>query len=234
MTNASLIGPARDRAARGDPAVHDHLCGIYDSSADQYGPACQFIRAGLERKQQCLYIAESLAPGELESLLDAQGVDVHQAMLAGSLLIMRGEDVRRTLGGFTPDAMLSFLARSERQALERGFTAFRLTADMTWLRKDDIQTGEMFRYEAELNQFLLGREIVGLCQYAIDAFPSELLIAGVETHPLLVYNTTVCDNFYFIPPEEYLRPRFSDAKLKRMLYNVISRERLMAKMLSQH
>ena len=233
MANASLIGPARDLAARGDPAVHDHLCGMYDSSDDEYGPACQFIRAGLERKQQCLYIAERLAPADFASLLDAQGVDVREATLNGSLLVMSGEEVRRTLGGFTPDAMFAFLARSERQALERGFTAFRLTADMTWLRKDDIQSAEMFHYEAELNQFFLAHEIVGLCQYAIDAFPSELLIAGVETHPLLVYNTTVCDNFYFTPPEEYLQPRFSDARLKRMLYNVISRERLMANVLSQ-
>jgi hypothetical protein len=232
MSNESLIGPGRDRAARGDPAVHDHLCGIYDSSEAQYGPACQFIRAGLERKQQCLYIAERLAPVDFLSLLDAHGVDVHDATRTGSLLVLSGEEVRRTLGGFTPEAMFAFLERCGRQALDHGFTALRLAADMTWLKKADIPSGEMFRYEAELNRFFLEHAIVGLCQYAIDAFPSELLIAGVETHPLLVYNATVCDNFYYTPPDEYLQPRFSDARLKRILFNVISRERLMANMLS--
>ena len=233
MTTASLIGPARDRASRGDPAVHDHLCGIYDSSDDQYERACEFVQAGLERKHQCLYIAESLAPAEFMSLLGAQGVGVEEATLSGALQVLSGEEVRRLLGGFTPDAMLSFLARSEKHALEQGFTALRLAADMTWLRKDNIQPVDMFRYEAELNRFFLGHDIVGLCQYAMDVFPSELLIAGVETHPLLVYNKTVCDNFYFTPPEEYLQPQFSDTKLKRMLFNVMSRERLMETVLSQ-
>ena len=122
--------------------------------------------------------------------------------------------------------MLSFLARSEKAALEQGFTAFRLAADMTWLRKDNIQPADMFRYEAELNRFFLGHEIVGLCQYDIDAFPSELLIAGVETHPLLVYNKTVCDNFYYTPLEEYLQPRFSDEG-EAHAENVFKRGRLM-------
>jgi hypothetical protein len=233
MTNESLIGPARDRAAGGDPAIHDHLCGIYDSSAEQYEPACQFVRAGLERNQQCLYIAERLAPADFISLLNERGVDAHGATLRGSLLVVSGADLRRMLGGFTREAMFAFLARSAQQATERGFTAFRLAADMMWPRKDQIPAAEMFQYESELNRFFLAHKIVGLCQYAVDAFPSELLIAAAETHPLLVYNTTVCDNFYYTPPEEFLEPRSSDARLRRMLFNIVTRERLMASMLSQ-
>jgi hypothetical protein len=129
--------------------------------------------------------------------------------------------------------MFAFLARSAQQAAERGFTALRLAADMMWLRKDQIPAAEMFQYESELNRFFAAHKIVGLCQYAVDAFPSELLIAAAETHPLLVYNTTVCDNFYYTPPEEFLQPRSSDARLRRMLFNLVSRERLMASMLSR-
>jgi chemotaxis family two-component system sensor kinase Cph1 len=123
--------------------------------------------------------------------------------------------------------------QSEKKALQGGFSAFRWAADMTWLRKDEIEPVDMFFYEAELNRLLAEHELVGFCQYAMDDFRSELLIAAAETHPLLVYNDLVCDNFYFIPPEEYLKPRFSDVKLKRILYNIVSRERLMSNFLFQ-
>lgn len=232
MTNPSLIGPARDRASRSDPAVHDHLCGVYDSVADEHERACDFVRVGLASRQQCLYIAERLTPAEFGSMLEARGIDVQAAMRDGALLVLPGAEVRRTIGGFTPESMLAFLARAEGLAIAAGFTAFRLTADMTWLRQDGIAPTEMFRYESLLNTFFEQHQIVGLCQYAVDAFPAELLIAGVETHPLLAYNRLVCDNFYFTPPEEFLQPQFPETRLKRMLSNVVSRERLMERMLS--
>lgn len=229
---ASLIGPRRDRTSHGDVAVHDHVCGIYDNREDQYEAACRFLKAGLNRKEQCLYIAEHQTPAEFISFLESRGVNVNAATRNGSFQVLSGEEVRLKLGGFTPQAMLSFLVQSEKNALQKGFSAFRWGADMTWLRKDDIEPVDMFSFEAELNQLLAERELVGFCQYAMDDFRSELLIAAVETHPLLVYNEVVCDNFYFIPPEEYLKPQFSDLKLKRLLYNVVSRERLMSNFLS--
>lgn len=223
----SLLGPARDRASRGDVAIHDHVCGIYEFREQQYEPACTFLKVGLARKEQCLYIAEHHTPAEFSSLLEAHGVNVKEATAAGSLKILHGQDVRLALGGFTPDSMISFLTRLEKKALDSGFRAFRWAADMTWLSKDNIEPVDVFSFEAKLNQFLREHEAVALCQFAMEDFRSELLIAAAETHPLLVYNDIVCDNFYYMPPEEYLKPRFSDLKFQRILGNIITRERLM-------
>lgn len=229
---ASLLGPARDKASRGDLAVHDHVCGMYETRKTQYEAACQFLAVGLALKQQCLYIAEHDTPAEFMSFLESHGVNVNEATRSGSLQVLSGKEVRLALGGFTPDAMMSFLAQSEKKARRKGFVALRLCADMTWLRTDNIEPVDFFSYESRLNRFLLEHEIVGLCQYAMEDFKSELLIAAAETHPLLAYNELICDNFYYIPPEEYLEPRFSDVKLKRILGNIITRERLMQTFLS--
>ena len=230
---ASLVGPARDQASRGELAIHDHVCGIYDTSEGEYEPACRFLKVGLSRNEQCLYIAEATTPAEFLALLESHGVDVKAAERNRSLQVLNGEEVRRRIGGFTPDAMFSYLDDAEKNALLGGFAAFRRAADMTWLGGDDVQPGDMFVYESKLTRFLLEHEAVGLCQYAMSDFRPESLIAAVETHPLLAYNDTVCDNFYFIPPEEYLSPRYSDVKLRRILYNIISRERMMSTVLSQ-
>ena len=230
---ASLLGPARDKATRGDIAIHDHVCGIYETREEQYGPACQFLKLGLERNEQCLYISEELSPAEFGTLLETHGVDVKRAVAAGSLRIASGREIRDgELEGFTPDAMLAFLSRAEQTALTGGFAAFRWAAEMTWLRKDYISPADVFLFEAELNRFLPGHRLAAMCSYAMVDFPAELLIAAAETHPLLLYSTVVCDNFYFIPAEEYLKPGFSDMKLKRLLGNIITRERLMQNFLS--
>ena len=42
-----------------------------------------------------------------------------------------------------------------------------------------------------------------------------------------LYDDTVCNNFSYIPPEEFLGPQLADLKLRRMLFNILIRERLM-------
>ena len=167
------------------------------------------------------------------SVLETHGVNAQEAIRNGSLLVLSGKEGRARLGGFTPEAMFSFLVQAERKALQGGFSAFRWAADMTWLKQDNIEPVDMFTFEAGLTQLLLEHELVAFCQYARDDFKSELLIAAAETHPLLVYNQVVCDNFYYIPAEEFLKPRFADVKLKRILFNIVSRERLMQMFLAE-
>lgn len=229
----SLLGKARDRASKGDLAVHEHVCGLYDNRDDQFEPACTFLKAGLDRGEQCLYIAEYLKPPEFKALLEQHGVDVADLIASGALMVLSGREMRLKLGGFTPESMLTFLAEAERKALRAGFSAFRLAADMTWLQKDNISPADLFLYEAELNVLLTERRIVGLCQYARDDFKAELLIAAAETHPILVYKEIACDNFYYVPPEEYLKPGAAELKLTRFLFNIVTRERLMHYMLTR-
>lgn len=229
----SLLGEARDRASRGDLNVHDHVCGIYDSHEDQFQPACTFIKAGLERNEQCLYIAEHLKPAEFKQMLEQDGVNADAMIADGYLMILSGKEMRLKLGGFTPESMLTFLAQAERKALQAGFAAFRLAADMMWLRKDNIAAADLFLYESELNLLFAERRLIGLCQYARDDFKAELLVAAAETHPVLVYNKIACDNFYYVPPAEYLKDGASEMKLTRFLYNIVTRERLMHYLLSR-
>jgi two-component system, chemotaxis family, sensor kinase Cph1 len=226
-------GSARTRnIARGDLAVHDHICGLYDTREQKYEPARQFLKVGLERRERCLYISEQRTPAEFLGYLAAHGIDVPQATARGALKVVSGKEMRLTLGGFTPDSMMSFLASAEADALNAGFVGLRWAADMNWLRKDDIAPIDLFTFESRLNDFLPHHQIAGLCQYTMDDFEAELLIAAAETHPSLAYNEVVCDNYYYIPPEEYLKPAFPELKLKRILFNMITRERLMDRFLS--
>lgn len=228
----SRVGPARDRAARGDLAVHDHVCGIYETREAQYPSACRFLKIGLERGERCFYIAEQLSPDEFITVLEANGVDAKRAVESGALLVFPGETIRRELEGFTPDAMLRFLERFDKKAFADGFAAWRWAADMNWLRSESIAPPDLFAFESKLNQFMAVHRASAFCQYTMKDFPPELMIASLETHPLVVYDDLVCDNFYYIPPEEFLKPQFSEVRLRRLLFNIVTRERLMESFLS--
>ena len=171
-------------------AVHDHLCGLYETRAVQYERACNFVKTGLMRNEQCVYVAEDILPSEFISLLQNEGVYAAAAKANGSLHILTGHELRSTLGGFTPDKMLCFLAQAEQKAKADGFSALRWAAEMTWLQKDNIAAEDFFSFETKLNVLLQELDIVALCQYAKEDFKLELLVAAAETHPIFVYEET--------------------------------------------
>ena len=38
--------------------LHEHLCLIYDTQEEQFAVALPYLRAGLERRERCLYLAD--------------------------------------------------------------------------------------------------------------------------------------------------------------------------------
>lgn len=210
-----------------DIALHDHVCALYDSNDEQYATARLFLKVGLNRGERCFYVTEQSTPSEFVATLAAEGVDASRAISDGALQVLSGKELRHRLGGFTPDRMLSFLSQQEKAAKRAGFPVVRWVAEMTWLRADDIRPADFFSFESALNKLIDEHDIVAMCQYTSEYFDAELLIAAAETHPLFVYEQLVCSNYYYIPPEEFLKPGFMDVKWKRMIGNVVTRERLL-------
>lgn len=102
----SLLGEARERALRTDLNVHDHVCGIYDSHEEQFEPACTFIKAGLVKNEQCLYIAEHLKPAEFKIMLEQSGVNAGVMIAKGNLTILDGDEMFLKLGSSTQNPCL--------------------------------------------------------------------------------------------------------------------------------
>src|SRR6266404_3692799 len=81
----------------------DHLCIISHTQREKLAAVVPFLRRGLERREQCVYIAdEDSRPGILGALKSG-GIDVGAPTATGSLAILGAEDTYRRNGPFEPE-----------------------------------------------------------------------------------------------------------------------------------
>jgi two-component system, chemotaxis family, sensor kinase Cph1 len=65
-----------------------HLCPIYSTLTERINAPVPFLLAGLERGQQCLYIADAHSVDDVLRPLRAQGVDIDAAIERGALVAL--------------------------------------------------------------------------------------------------------------------------------------------------
>jgi len=81
-------------------------------------------------------------------------------------------------------------------------------------------------YEAKLNRFFPGSRCLAICQYDRRAFGADLLLEVVTNHPLVAVGDRLYENFYYLPPEEYLGGDVAEAKLEYWLNNLAAEREL--------
>ncbi len=159
--------------------------------------------------------------------MGASGIDVDAASAAGSLVVASKQDAYLKQGYFDPEWMIGFLEETARQARDDGYSALRVTGEMTWALGDAPGADRLIEYENELNRFLPAADCVAICQYNRSRFPDEVIRDIIYTHPTVIYGGCVCSNFYFIPPEEFLSDSRDALLVQRMLQNLTgSQQRL--------
>ena len=53
----------------------------------------------------------------------------------------------------------------------------------------------------------------------------SVILKSIRTHPMVIVGDWACENFYFVPPEEFLAPDFTKHEVERRLRNLRERER---------
>jgi len=205
-------------------AVHDHLCLIYETREEQFAAAIPFMRIGLERGDKCIYFNDENSSDQVLEAMRSEGIDVDLYIESGNLAVVTKKDTYLKEGYFDPDLMITFLKESVRAAKTAGFTALRVTGEMTWALGDDPGTEKLIEYEAKLNRFFAKNKCLAICQYNRKRFSSEIIRDIIYTHPLVIYGLIVCRNFYYVPADEFLEEKQEGKEIERMLGNILERE----------
>jgi anti-sigma factor RsiW len=201
--------PFADAVASLSP--HDHACLLYETREEQFAAAVPFIRRGLERHEQCVYIADDNSVEAVFAALGDGGVDVDSATRAGALRVITKGQAYVKPGYFDPEWMMSFWKLASDSATRAGFTALRATGEMTWALNGAPGIERLMEYEAKLNRFLAEHPASALCQYNTRRFPRELVRDAIQTHPTVISNGAVCKNPEYLPPDEFLARRAAEA-----------------------
>ncbi|MBI5216874.1 MAG: MEDS domain-containing protein [Ignavibacteriae bacterium] len=204
--------------------VHDHLCLIYETQEEQFNAIIPFIQTGLERNEKCIYIADDNTADIVLQAMKNHGIDVPVATASGQLLVANKQAAYLKHGFFDPDWMIQFLKESTTLALQEGYSALRVTGEMTWVLGGEKGVERLIEYEAKLNYFFPDHKTLAICQYNLKRFRPELLKQVIETHPKVVVGGWVCKNFYYVPPDEFLHPEHPSREIRRLLDNIIARE----------
>jgi signal transduction histidine kinase len=198
----------------GKIGLHQHLCLIYATQQEQFSAAIPFLKIGLERGEKCIYVADAKTTAALMNAMRTEGIDVDAAIRQGNLAITNGFPLP---GNFVPDGMVNFLSESAQAARSAGYSALRVLGEMTWVSGTEPRPERLIEFEAKVNDLLRDYHFLGVCQYDRRRFPPEVLLEILRTHPTVVYDAFVCENPYYVPPDEYLNPNHHEREIERML-----------------
>jgi signal transduction histidine kinase len=183
------------------------------------------MRQGLERYEKIAYIIDAHAAEQILTYLSEDGVEVSHFLQTGQLSILSSGQSYMQEGVFDPQRMIELLQAETERAVEEGYQALRVTGEMSWALKGLPGSEHLIEYEAKLNSFFPGSRCLALCQYDRRRFASNVLLDVLATHPLAVIGTEVYDNFYYIPPQEFLGANSATVQLKSWLENLKERKR---------
>ncbi len=204
--------------------THDHLCLIYETKKEQFATVLPFIRSGLKQGEKCIYIVDDNTAQEVIGAMQMSGIDVDSVLKSGSLSVVNKQEVYLKQGYFDPDWMIQFLKEAVDSAKAEGFNVLRVTGEMTWALGRAPGVEKLIEYEAKLNYFLPENDVIAICQYNSKRFSPEILLNVIRTHPIVICGELVCNNFYYIPPDEFLKPNQKSLEVNRLLDNIIVRE----------
>ncbi len=195
----------------------DHMCCLYETEEEHRRLLTPYLQQGLDNDQKVIYITDARTG---QQVLDYLGGEVEELTGSGRLQLAAASDSYLRDGVFDPDRMIELLDREASRALKDGYTALRVTGEMSWALRGDPGSERLIEYETKLNDFLPGKPITALCQYDRRRFGADVLRDVLRTHPIVVVGLEVYENFYFIPPSELAKNPESDAELGHWIKNL--------------
>ncbi len=201
----------------------DHLCCIYQSEEEHRALVTTYLKHGLEQGEKVIYIVDSHTAEEVLGYLERGQVEVQPHLDSGQLSILAVDDAYMKEGVFDPDGMIGLLREETEKAMEEGYAALRVTGEMTWALRGLPGSERLIEYEAKLNHFFPGSRCMAICQYDRRRFDPEILLDILTTHPIAVIGNEVFENFYYVPPEQFLSDDPYQAVLENRISNLAAR-----------
>jgi hypothetical protein len=202
----------------------DHICTLYTSPEEQLQAAVEYIMAGLDRGEQCLYVCGEHTPDELRAALQTSGVNVKEEEARGALNLATKNEAHLKDGHFSANNMISFLHQAVKDALDNGFNGLCAAGDMGWVTDGAPGTGELTEYESRLTEFYANHRALGLCQYNRKSLPPQFLDHCIATHKFIRIDGPIAleNPFYEESRVAIGREAASEPELQRKMHKIFA------------
>ena len=179
-----------------------HLALFYESTEFQLVTCAAFLRRELGRGRRVVYLCDDNDPEDVRNALRAAGVDVETRATEGDLSI---EDARTAYldDGFDPHRMVAELEVWAEEAVESGYSGLSVAGENTWCFHTEYSFDHILDFESLFDEHAPDLPVTALCQYRLSRFDGESIGKALWTHEQLVYRGRVCENPFYVPPEEF-------------------------------
>jgi two-component system cell cycle sensor histidine kinase/response regulator CckA len=222
MQKEALIGVVR---SLDDIRPGSQLCEIYSAEQEHRKVIAPYLAAGLNQNQKVIYIADAHETQTILGYLTRIGLASEPFLASGQLLILTHRETYTREGRFDPDRLIGMLKAETKKAVADGYTALRVTAEMTLALKGFPGAERLIEYEVKLNDFLPGSKALVLCQYDRRRFEPAVLLSILKTSPISVIGAELFDNPYYVSPAERLDPDAAKVTLERWVNNLLASRR---------
>jgi PAS domain S-box-containing protein len=203
----------------------DHLCILYETDDEHKALITPYLIYGLENNEKVLYIVDARSAETVLNYLRDDNFDVNPYLESGQLMMLTVNESYMKGGIFDPDGMIRMLTDETNKALAEGYTALRVTGEMSWALKGLPGSDRLIEYETKLNEFFPNNKALAICQYDCRVFEPEILLEILTTHPIAILGTEIYENFYYIPTEDFLARKNPAKKLKQWIENLKLRKK---------
>ena len=154
----------------------DHLCSLYKTEEEHRALLTPFLCEGLERGEKVVYVVDVHSADDILDYLRDDGLGVEHYLASGQLCIRTSHDAYVPEGNFDPDKTIAFLRAETERAVAQGYSALRVTGEMSWALGLVPGSERLVEYESNLNTFFPGSKCLGICQYDLRRFDSAYLL----------------------------------------------------------
>jgi PAS domain S-box-containing protein len=221
---ADGVGTRRLRTVD-DLRMGDHACFIYTGEQEYQAVLAPFVRAGFEQRQRVLYIHDMRSPESVRAMLREAGVDVDHAEFREQIVFVSAKQMYARGAGYSFERVLDQMHAMTAMALADGWSALRVTSEMTWLLRQTQGPDRLLAQEGRIGGFFRTSAALGMSQFDRGKFPPEALLDVLLAHPVAVLGTEAVHNFYHTPQAEISGGWRSEATLAKWLSNLKERKR---------
>lgn len=177
-------------------APGDHLAYLWESSQD-FGTTVGFVAAGAARGETCVLLGHEGANDRIEAAINRAGLDTATLRREGRLHFATG------LG--SADALLELVGALIDLAVDRGAPLVRILGNLGWGRPDWPDEPDLLRFEARVTDAVRKLPVIVMCAYDVGRLAGgQVLLGGLECHPLIYRRGVLRSNELYVPAEQFL------------------------------
>ncbi len=183
--------------------VHDHVCMAYDDREQQVTAIAQYVKAGLELGEKCIYVSDKANSDFVLTVLKETGLDIESLLEKGALAVMTPEELYIRDGKFDANEVISHGRLVIADALQKGFKALRCACDMSWAKTYKISPKALMDYETMVS-CLFDDALVSICQYSTHTFDEQTIETLLRNHPVSIYGGNIVHNPQLASPTNHI------------------------------